>query len=181
MIKLLKRMVGENKRSWDNKLKYALWADRTTVKRITGKAPFELVYGQDCRLPINTQIPIYELSQQCTLDQEAFQARIDKLVELDEVRRMAFDKTIIEQERVKGTFAQRTRDVKFGIGDIVLLWVKLKEKLGKHGKVEKIWMGPYRVSSIAGKGLVYLDTLHGDEFELPVNGLLLKHYLPPIA
>ena len=97
-------MVGENKRSWDNKLKYALWANRTTIKGITGKAPFELVYGQDCRLAINMQIPIYELLQECTADQEAFQARIDKLVELDEVRRMEFDKTIIEQERVKGTF-----------------------------------------------------------------------------
>ena len=59
-------MVGENKRSWDNKLKYALWADRTIVKRITRKAPFELVYGQDCRLPINMQIPVYKLLQQCT-------------------------------------------------------------------------------------------------------------------
>ena len=127
------------------------------------------------------QIPIYELLQQCTSDQEAFQARIDKLVELDEVRRMAFEKTIIEQERVKGTFDQRTRDVKFGIGDIVLLWDKLKEKLGKHGKLEKIWMGPYRVSSIVGKGSIYLETLDGDEFELPVNGILLKHYFPPIA
>ena len=131
-------MVGEKKRSWDNKLKYALWADRTTVKRITGKAPFELVYGQDCRLPINMQIPIYELLQQCTSDQEAFQARINKLVELDEVRRMAFDKMVIEQERVKGTFDQRTRDVKFGIGDIVLLWDKVKEKPGKDRKLEKI-------------------------------------------
>ena len=95
-------MVGENKRSWDNKLKYALWVDRTTVKRITGKAPFKLVYGQDCRLPINMQILVYELLQQCTSEQEEFQARIDKLVELDEVRRMAFEKTVIEQERVKG-------------------------------------------------------------------------------
>ena len=108
-------MVGENKRSWDNKLKHALWPDRTTVKRSIGKALFELVYEQDCRLPINMQIQIYELLQQCTSDQEAFQARIDKLVELDNIRRMAFDKSVIEQERVKGTFDQRTRDVKIGI------------------------------------------------------------------
>ena len=94
---------------------------------------------------------------------------------------MAFDKMVIEQERVKGTFDQRTRDVKFGIGDIVLLWDKVKEKPGKHGKLEKIWMGPYRVSKIAGKGSIYLETLDGDEFELAVNGLLLKHYFPPIA
>ena len=63
LIKLLKRMVGENKRSWDNRLKYALWANKMMVKRITGKYPFELVYGQDCQLPINMQIPIYELLQ----------------------------------------------------------------------------------------------------------------------
>ena len=143
LIKLLKRMVGENKRNWDSKLNYALWVDRTTVKRITGKTPFELVYGKNCRLPINLQIPIYELLQQCTSNQEAFQARIDKLAELDEVRRMAFDKIVIEQERVKGTFDQRTRDVKFGIGDIVLLWDKSKEKPRNHGKLEKTWMGPY--------------------------------------
>ena len=42
-------------------------------------------------------------------------------------------------------------------------------------------MGPYRVSSIVGKGSIYLETLDGDEFELPVNGILLKHYFPPIV
>ena len=52
LIKLLKRMVGEN-RSWDTKLKCVLWADRTTVKRITGIPSFELVYVKHCRLPMN--------------------------------------------------------------------------------------------------------------------------------
>ena len=42
------------------------------------------------------QIPIYELLQQYTSDHEAFQARIDKLVELDEVRRMPFEKIVID-------------------------------------------------------------------------------------
>ena len=68
LVILLKRMVGENRRSWDNKLKYALWENRTTVKRITRKSPFELVYGQDYRIPINLQIPIYELLHQCATD-----------------------------------------------------------------------------------------------------------------
>jgi hypothetical protein len=181
LIRLLKRMIGENKRTWDVKLKYALWADRTTVKRITGKAPFEIVYGQNCRLPINLQIPVYELLQQCSSDQEALQARIDRLVELDETRREAWNKMVLEQERIKGTFDQKSRDVIFGVGDIVLLWDKHKEKPGNHEKFERIWMGPYRVSRMAGKGTVYLETLDGDELELPVNGRLLKHYFPPIS
>ena len=145
-------MVGENRRSWDNKLKYSLWEDRTTVKRIIGKSPFELVYGQDCRLPINLQIPVYVLLHQCASDQEAMQARLDRLVELDERRREAFDKTVIEQERIKGTFDQSTQNENFKIGDVVLLRDKNKEKPGNHGKLEKIWMGPYRISRIAGKG-----------------------------
>ena len=53
LVRLLKRMEGEYKKNWENKLKYALWADRTMVKRITRKSMFEIVYGQDCRLPIN--------------------------------------------------------------------------------------------------------------------------------
>ena len=114
-------MVGENKRSWDSKLKYALWADQKIVKRIRGKSPCELVYGQDCRLPINLQIPVYELLYRCSSDQEALQARIDRLVELDEKRREVWNKVVIEQERVKGTFDKRSRDVKFNVGDIVLL------------------------------------------------------------
>ena len=121
-------MVGENRRSWDNKLKYALWADRSTVKRITGKSPFKLVCGQDCRLPINLQIPVYELLHHCASDQEAMQARLDRLVELDERRREAFDKTVIEQERIKGTFDQSTRNEDFKIADVVLLWDNNKEK-----------------------------------------------------
>ena len=71
------------------------------------------------------------------------QARLDKLVELDERRREAFDKTVIEQERIKGTFDQSTQNENFKIGDVVLLWDKNKEKPGNHGKLEKIWMGPH--------------------------------------
>jgi hypothetical protein len=32
--------VGENKKSWDSKITYALWADHTTTNISTGKTPF---------------------------------------------------------------------------------------------------------------------------------------------
>ena len=100
---------------------------------------------------------------------------------MDEKWREAWNKAIIEQEREKGTFDKRSRDVKFNVGEIVLLWGKNKEKPGNHGKHENIWMGPYRVSRIARKGSLWLETLDGEELELPVNGMLLEHYFPPIA
>ena len=117
---------------------------------------------------------------QCASDQEAMQARLDRLVELDERRRKAFDKIVIEQERIKGTFDQSTWNEYFKIGDVVLLWDNNKEKPWNHGKLEKIWMGPYRVGRIAGNGSFWLKSLDGEELELSVNGILLKHYFPPI-
>lgn len=43
IMKIIKRMLDNNKRAWDLRLKLAMWADRITVKKATGKSPFELV------------------------------------------------------------------------------------------------------------------------------------------
>jgi hypothetical protein len=44
-MNIVKNIVGENKKSWDKKIKYALWANHTTTKTTTGRTPFYLVYG----------------------------------------------------------------------------------------------------------------------------------------
>ena len=43
----IKKLLKQNKRSWDSMLKYALWADRIIVKKAIGTSPFQLVYGTD--------------------------------------------------------------------------------------------------------------------------------------
>lgn len=45
LIKIIKRLLSENKKNWDSKLKYALWADRISMKKSIGTSPFQLVYG----------------------------------------------------------------------------------------------------------------------------------------
>ena len=45
LMTIVKKIVGDNKKSWDSKIKHALWADRITKKASTGKSPFELVYS----------------------------------------------------------------------------------------------------------------------------------------
>jgi hypothetical protein len=52
-MNILKKVVGENKRSRDSKIKYAEWADRITTKPSIGKTPFELVYGLEAKLLVN--------------------------------------------------------------------------------------------------------------------------------
>jgi hypothetical protein len=43
LIQIINRIVGENKRAWDNSLKYALWADRVMKKQLTDE---EALHGQ---------------------------------------------------------------------------------------------------------------------------------------
>jgi transposase InsO family protein len=76
-MNILKKVVGENKKSRDSKIKYAVWADRITTKTFIGKTPFELVYGLEAKLSVNLQIPILRFAQQYTTDAEAIQGRIN--------------------------------------------------------------------------------------------------------
>ena len=45
LLKIIKRILDDNKKAWDSKLPLALWADRVTVKKAIGVAPFDIVYG----------------------------------------------------------------------------------------------------------------------------------------
>jgi len=55
-MNIVKNIVGENKKAWDSKMKYALWVECITTKTSTGKTLFELVYGLEAKMPINLQI-----------------------------------------------------------------------------------------------------------------------------
>ena len=61
LMKILKKTIGNNKNSWDIKIKYALWVDRITKKSATGKTPFELVYGSTISLPFYLQFLVYQM------------------------------------------------------------------------------------------------------------------------
>lgn len=54
--KTLKRMLGilasRNQTDWDVYVPYAMFAYRTAVHTSTGYTPFELLFGQEARLPL---------------------------------------------------------------------------------------------------------------------------------
>jgi hypothetical protein len=68
---ILKKIVGENKRSWYSKIKHALWADKITKKAATGKSLFELVYGLEARLPVHLRLPTYGSVEDFSTEQDA--------------------------------------------------------------------------------------------------------------
>nr|GEZ07711.1 hypothetical protein [Tanacetum cinerariifolium] len=57
--RILERAVGENRASWPDNLDDALWTFQTAYKTLIGCAPYKLVYGKSCHLPIELEHKAY--------------------------------------------------------------------------------------------------------------------------
>ena len=58
LVRALKKAINENLKNWDSQLKFALWANRITSKRASGKSPYELVYGRAAVFPIQLALQV---------------------------------------------------------------------------------------------------------------------------
>ena len=63
LIRILKKTVKENQRSWHLDFPNALWDDRVTPKNSLGVSPYTLVYGKEAILSPNILLPSSKLSQ----------------------------------------------------------------------------------------------------------------------
>ena len=77
LMTILKKTIRNNKRSWDSKVKYALWEDRITKKNATDKTPFELVYGLTVSLPTYLQLPAMKMLQEYEMEEDSMPNRIN--------------------------------------------------------------------------------------------------------
>jgi hypothetical protein len=177
-MNIIKKVVGENKKVWDSKIKYAMWADQITTNTSMGKISFELVYGLEAKLPVNLQIPILCFTRQYTIEEEALQGRIDQLVELDESRRVSLSQMDKSKEKVKNRFDHKAKETYFIEGDLVLLWDKRREKPGMHKKLYVLWTGPYKIMSQVGTNSFNLTPLEGESLKLPCECYTHQVLLP---
>ena len=171
-------MLEDNKKNWDSKLKYALWADRVTIKRSTGNSPFKLVYGTEPVFPIQLIFPIAKFLQEEQDEEEDMAKRITNLAEIHHIREHLVEKVAAHQKKIKEAFDKKAKINNFQIGDLVLKWDALKEKKGNHGKFDAFWTGPFIISQVQGNNTFILKSM-GEEtvFDGPVNGWFLKNYV----
>jgi transposase InsO family protein len=86
LIRIIKKMLSQNKKAWDSHLKYAVWEDRVNTKRSIGTSPFQLVYGLEAIFPIHLSLPVMKLLQNEEEESDDMQRRISQLIEVQHTR-----------------------------------------------------------------------------------------------
>nr|GEY36864.1 reverse transcriptase domain-containing protein [Tanacetum cinerariifolium] len=171
--RILKRMVGENRTSWSDKLEDALWAFRTTFKTSIGCTPYRLVYGKACHLPLELEHKAYWALKHTKFDLKAAgDHRKLQLNELNELRDQAYENSLIYKEWTKKLHDDKIKNRIFNVGDQVFL---LNSRLKIFsGKLKFRWSGPFTISEIYPYGTAKL--IHPDGYNFKVNCHRLKHY-----
>ena len=82
LMRTIKKFLQENKRSWNAKLVFALWANRFSTKKSIGTSPFQVVYSTDVVFPDSLAMPIMKYIQEDESDPNLTQRRINQLVKV---------------------------------------------------------------------------------------------------
>ncbi|KAE8654967.1 hypothetical protein F3Y22_tig00117034pilonHSYRG00338 [Hibiscus syriacus] len=120
-IKRIITKTTETYKDWHEKLPFALYAYRTTVRTSTGATPFSLVYGMEAVLPIEVEIPSLRILREIKLDEsEWIQARFDQLNLIEDKRLKAICHGQMYQKRMMKSHDKKVHPREFQEGDLVL-------------------------------------------------------------
>ncbi|KAG9444903.1 hypothetical protein H6P81_016243 [Aristolochia fimbriata] len=174
LCKILKKTIGANKKSWDEKLDEALWAYRTSFRTQTQSTPYSLVYSTEVMLPLEVQLPSLRIAiREGLTTKESAQLRLAELESLEEQRLEAQQWIKCYQSRMTRAINKKVRLRSFQKGDLVLTVQRPMIFTSKNGgKFAPKWEGPYVVQEDYTNGTYKLVTSNGSE--LPITNALFS-------
>lgn len=145
-------------------------AYRTLVKNVTGFTPLQLVHGVEFGLPIECENPSLKLAIKCFPYTNFEEERLFYLEKLYEHRR---DTTMVNEEHkkcIKARYDQNACPIIFSEGYLVLVYDQDKDTLGE-GKFVSMWLYPYIIKHVLGKGSFDLIDYYENTLKRPRNRL----------
>ena len=150
ILAILRALVADQPKRWDQLLPQALFAYNTTPHRSTGVSPFLLVHGDEARLPVELIIgsppesqPVYAFVHQL----------IKRMTIASETARMASNRA---QRLAKDYYDANINTRLYKTGDIVFVQIG-QLKPGTSHKLAARWLGPCIVQSVRGVQVEVLD------------------------
>ncbi|KAK9881313.1 hypothetical protein WA026_015439 [Henosepilachna vigintioctopunctata] len=131
--------VNEDQNNWDEFLNLAIYAYNTNIHKSTHKTPYELVFGQQPKIPNIMSKPVQKPNYSELANDIARKLQI--------IRKSARENQINAKEKSKGYYDKtHHRTYEFKENDLVLLYDSLKKKTNK--KLSKNYKGPYKIIQI---------------------------------
>ncbi|KAJ9552872.1 hypothetical protein OSB04_016917 [Centaurea solstitialis] len=135
---LLRCLVGDHVKAWDQKLCQAEFAHNHAVNRSTGFSPFQVVYSVQPRGPLD----LMSLSVSGSVPK-----KVEDFVDgLHEVHKAVYDNLVHANAKYKQFADQARRQVDFEVGDFV--WVVLTKdrfSVGEYNKLSAKKIGPVEI------------------------------------
>ena len=128
--------------SWDTYLPLAEFAYNNSYQTSIGMAPYEALYGRQCRTPLCWT----ELSENKLLGPELVQ-------QTDEKIRVIRNRLKAAQDQHKSYADLKRKEIEYAVGDKVFLKVSPWKKVlrfGKKGKLSPRFIGPYEILERVG-------------------------------
>ncbi|XP_074299530.1 uncharacterized protein LOC141630651 [Silene latifolia] len=173
------RKMSDNYKEWPEKIPFALWGYRTSIRTATGATPYYIVYEMEAVQPVELEVPSLRILLESHVPEADWvQARYDSLVLLDERRLNALYHVQLYQKRIERAFNKKVKPRGINEGDLVLKSVRALLPVNPRGKFKPNWAGPYLVKKILTGGAVRLTYLDGNDFSNPTNLDQLKKYYP---
>ena len=155
-------------------LPHVLWTYRTTPRKSTGATPFSLTYGAEAVIPLEAGFPTLRTSSFSPSTNDVLLERSLDLIE--ERRECATVRLAYYQHKLKRGYDANVKARPLAPGDLVLRKVFGSAKNPTWGKLGPNWEGPYRITSVAGIGVYYLEDLENKAALHPWNVNNLKMY-----
>ncbi|MCO5607924.1 hypothetical protein L7F22_062126 [Adiantum nelumboides] len=118
---IIRKMMKNKTKLWDDFLDGALWAYRTTYKEATEFTPFHLIYGQEALQPIKLNIPTMRLhGKVAQRKEEAWTYCLLTLAEIEWKQEAAYECYKRKATQVKDKLDKEVKDKGIKEGDLVL-------------------------------------------------------------
>ena len=113
--------MAETHKDWHDKLPYALWVYRITVRTSIRATPYSLAYGMEVVLPIEVEIPSLRILREAELEEaEWVEDRYIQLNLIDEHRLQAMHHAQCYQKRMARSYQKKIRPRNFASDDLIL-------------------------------------------------------------
>ena len=139
---ILRKHAARFGKQWDQFLPGVLWAYRNIPHTSMGEKPSFLLFGIDCRSPTEAAY-LPAITEPSTTIEDY---REELMLSLGSARQLATEAIRRAQAKYKNHYDRQARDVRFKVGDWVLIYFPHEES-GKNRKLSKPWHGPYRIIS----------------------------------